>query len=177
MIQTGRLLLRPIGPQDREAIAALLGSSVVRHYLGGARFGDAAERRIEESMRYQADHGMSRWGMERRTDGRLIGQCGLVPYLHPDTPITGDIEMGWQLAEDCWGQGYAREAAEASLAWGWANLTAPRIVAITVPANRASVALMERIGMTPRPDLDFDHPLYPPGDALRRHIAYEVLRP
>jgi len=81
------------------------------------------------------------------------------------------------LREDVWGQGYAREAAEASLAWGWANLDCARIVAITVPANKRSWGLMERLGMSRRPELDFGHTLFPKGHPLHRHITYAIGRP
>ena len=65
----------------------------------------------------------------------------------------------------------------ASLAWGWANLDAERIVAITVPANRASWGLMERLAMTRRPDLDFGHPAFAEDHPLHQHITYAIGRP
>ena len=73
--------------------------------------------------------------------------------------------------------GYAKEAAHASLAWGWANLDASRIMAITVPANTASWGLMTRLGMIRRTDLDFGHPSFEPGHPLHRHIVYVAERP
>ena len=91
-------------------------------------------------------------------------------------PITDEIEIGWRLAHDAWGQGYAREAAEASLAWGWANLPVPTIAAITVPANTRSRGLMERLGMVRVADGDFDHPDVPDGSPLQRHILYRIAR-
>jgi len=74
------------------------------------------------------------------------------------------------------GQGYAREAAVASLAWAWANLPVPAIMAITNLANTRSWGLMERLGMTRYPDEDFDHPEVPEGDPLRLHILYCIHR-
>ncbi|MDO6416510.1 GNAT family N-acetyltransferase [Sphingomonas sp. BIUV-7] len=177
MIETERLLLRPIGPDDRDAVATMFASPSGRRYLGGPRPADEAWDAIVAMMACQAAYGMSCWGVERRADARLIGVCGLAPFARADTPIEGEIEIGWQLAEESWGQGYGLEAAKASLAWGWGHLPAPRIVAITVPANLPSVRLMARLGMTPRPDLDFDHPLFAAGDPLRRHVTYEAQRP
>jgi RimJ/RimL family protein N-acetyltransferase len=81
------------------------------------------------------------------------------------------------LRREAWGQGYAREAAEASLAWGWATLDIPRITAITVPANHRSWNLMERLGMTRDPAADFDHPAVPDGSPLKQHILYRIVRP
>jgi RimJ/RimL family protein N-acetyltransferase len=92
-------------------------------------------------------------------------------------PIDGEIEIGWRLREDVWGRGYAREAASASLRWAWRSLQCDRIFAMTVPANRASWGLMERIAMVRRPDLDFGHPLFPANHPLHRHIVYAAARP
>ncbi len=63
-------------------------------------------------------------------------------------------EVGWRLREDAWGQGYAKEAAIASLDFAFDTLGADRVVAITFPGNEASWGLMERLGMTRRPELD-----------------------
>src|SRR3546814_17049402 len=71
------------------------------------------------------------------------------------------VEIGWRVRSDAWGAGYAREAAEASIAWGWANLACDAIHAITTVANVRSRGLMERLGMKRLPDLDFDHPAVP----------------
>ena len=123
---------------------------------------------------FQTEHGYCFWAVERRADARFIGFCGLKPgkYTWPDEP-----EIGWRLARDAWGQGYAREAAAASLAWAWANLDAPTVAAITVPANTRSWGLMERLGMTRDPAGDFDHPDVTVGSPLRRHLTYRIARP
>jgi RimJ/RimL family protein N-acetyltransferase len=115
--------------------------------------------------------------MERRADGVFIGYCGLKIVLDADLPIAGEVEIGWRLREEAWGQGFMREAALAALRWAWANLDVKRVIAMTVPANRRSWGLMERIGMTRRPGLDFGHPQFPENHPLHRHIVYGVDRP
>jgi RimJ/RimL family protein N-acetyltransferase len=75
------------------------------------------------------------------------------------------------------GQGYACEAAQAALDWAWANLDVRRVVSFTVPANRPSWRLMERLGMARRPDLDFAHPRFPADHPLSGHITYAIERP
>jgi RimJ/RimL family protein N-acetyltransferase len=87
------------------------------------------------------------------------------------------MEIGWRLARPYWGQGYAREAAEASITWGWANTDTPEIAAMTVIANSNSWGLMERLGMVRDFEADFDHPAVAEGDPLRRHILYRIARP
>ena len=71
-------------------------------------------------------------------------------------PINGEVEIGWRLREDAWGQGYAHEGAMASLDWGWRNLSCKRIVATAVDRNNRSRGLMERLGMKRALDMDFD---------------------
>ena len=177
MIETERLILRPWREADRASYVALHRSPAICRYLGGVHSDARIEEGIAGLKRSQARYGYGRWMIERRTDGRLLGVCGPRPYDRVGTPIHGEIEIGWLLADDLWGQGYAREAAQASLDWGWANLDVSQIVAITVPANTASWGLMERLGMIRRPDLDFGHPAFDPCDPLHHHIAYVAERP
>jgi len=95
----------------------------------------------------------------------------------PGTPVADDVEIGWRLRVDAWGEGFATEAAAAVLSWAWANLPVDRIVSFTIPANLASQRVMERIGMDRRPDLDFAHPNFPPDHQLSVHVAYAADRP
>jgi len=76
--------------------------------------------------------------LERKADGAFLGYCGLKVTNLPGTPVADDVEIGWRLREDAWGQGYATEAATAVLDWAWANLNAPRIVSFTIPTNLSS---------------------------------------
>ena len=111
-----------------------------------------------------------------RADQVTIGFCGLKPGA-PDTPIEGMLEIGWMLAVPYWGGGYAREAAAASLAWGWANRHEDSIVAITARHNMKSRMLMERLGMVYDPGLDFAHPLFGADDPRRDTVTYRIMRP
>lgn len=134
---------------------------------------DAMAERFEG---YARDHGYTFWSVERRADRAVIGTCGLKPGA-TGTPIAEQVEIGWRLARAAWGQGYAFEAAQATLVRGWANTGVDEIVAITVPDNVASWTLMERLGMTRAAGGDFDHPLVPDGSPLKRHILYKIGRP
>ena len=169
--------MRPWRAEDRAPYIELCRSASVMAFLGGPPSEaeiDAALGRVRAS---QERNGFCFWAIERREDAAFLGFCGLKVADTPGTPIEDEIEIGWRLGEPYWGQGYAREAALASLRWAWTNLTAPRVIAITVPANRRSWGLMERIGMTRRPELDFGHPLFPESHPLHRHISYAVDRP
>src|SRR3546814_3732503 len=81
--------------------------------------------------------------------------------------------MGWRLAYEAWGEGLATEGAAAALAWGFANLDTPEIVAFTARSNLRSQAVMRRIGMTPAPERDFLHPNLAHDHPLRPHRSEE----
>lgn len=174
MIETERLILRPWRDEDVAPFHAMSQDPEVMRFIGPPTTLEQAWQARRRMGACQDEHGHCFWAVERRTDGAFIGFCGLKPGK---PPIVGEVEIGWRFAPTCWGQGLAREAAVASLAWGWANLDAPAIAAITVPANTRSWGLMERLGMTRFPDEEFDHPNLAPGDPLRRHLLYRIARP
>jgi RimJ/RimL family protein N-acetyltransferase len=101
----------------------------------------------------------------------FIGFVGLsVPRF--EAHFTPCVEIGWRLAYEYWGRGYATEAARAVLDFGFQQLALREIVSFTTTANLRSRAVMERIGMTRTPADDFDNPGVPAGHALRRHVLY-----
>jgi RimJ/RimL family protein N-acetyltransferase len=175
MIQTGRLILRPWRQEDHAPFAAMGRSPAVMAHLGDLLDDAQVAAGIARQNDFQVTYGCCFWAIERHDDGAFLGFCGLKPGSVG--PLVGEIEIGWRLREDAWGQGYAKEAAIASLAWGWQQLNAPRIMAITTPANRASWGLMERLGMERRVDLDFSHPDFAEGHPLCAHITYVAERP
>lgn len=101
-----------------------------------------------------------------KSDGTLIGKCGLARIETPVAPeeLRNAIQVGWTLRADCWGQGYAREAAQAALALAFERWGLPRVYAQTSERNAASWGLMERLGMERRADLDYPDADYPPED-------------
>lgn len=154
-LETPRLVLR----DWREADWALYWHSTntpeVMRWLGGVQTAEqlqAGRSRIES---YRRDFGHTFWVVERKADEAVLGFCGLKRSNRVGGP-QGDHEIGWRLRADAWGQGYAREAATASLHHAFTALKAPYVIALTVEGNRASWGLMQRLGMMRRPDLDFD---------------------
>lgn len=172
MIETTRLRLRVWQDADCEPFCAMGQDAEVMRYLPKMtrEQSDAAVRRM---IAIEAEHGYVFWAVERKIERDFIGFCGILP---PRSPIN-EHEIGWRLVRHAWGLGYAREAAEASLAWAWANLDVAAIIAITTLANTRSWGLMERLEMVRQPLEDFDHPEVPEGDPLRPHILYRIHRP
>lgn len=174
-LETERLVLREWREGDVAPFHALCSDGRVMEYLGPPLDREEAEAAIARQNALLATVGYCFWALERRSDGAFLGFCGIKPGPE-GTPLDGLPEIGWRLAHGAWGQGYAREAALAALAWGFANLFDQAIWAMTVPDNLRSRGLMQRLGMRRHERLDFDHPALAEGDPLRRHIVYAIGR-
>jgi RimJ/RimL family protein N-acetyltransferase len=175
--ETERLILRQWRDSDRTEYLATCNTDAVTAHLGGPATVEEMDSAFARIRKSQEDNGFGFWAIERKSDHTFLGYCGFKVVRDEGAPIEGEVEIGWRLREDAWGQGYAQEAALACLDWAWSNLDLDRIVSITVPANRPSWRVMERIGMTRRPDLDFAHPSFTPGHPLSAHITYVAERP
>lgn len=175
MIETERLILRPPVEADLEPFAAMSADPEVMRHFPALLDRDECRAMFGRINARIADRGYGFWAVERKSDGAFIGLAGLQDYK-PEMPLTG-IEAGWRLARQAWGQGYASEAARASLAFAFETLGASRVSAITATGNLPSQAVMRRIGMTARPELDFDHPALPVGHPLSRHVVFVAQAP
>ena len=171
-IETARLILRDWREADVAPFIRYTNTPAVMQWLGGVQADDELQKSIRtRMMRWQIERGFTFWAVERKADGALLGFCGLKLADTPGTNIEGVHEVGWRLREDAWGQGYAKEAAIASIAHAFETLGAGRVVAITFRENRPSWGLMERIGMTRRPEDDYDDPRFP---TLNPTIVYDI---
>lgn len=173
MIETTRLILRPWRDDDRAPFAAMGQDAEVMRHLGPLLDRAGSDAIVDRLIAMQAVLGHCFWALERRDNGAFIGFCGLKMAPLGIAGLSGVPEIGWRLARAAWGQGFASEAAQASLDWGWREGFG-RIVSMTVPANVRSQAVMTRIGMRRRADLDFDHPNLAEGNPLRPHVAFDI---
>lgn len=176
MIETERLILRGWTDADREPYADIMVHPEVGPWLGGPFTRTQAYERIERFTASLAETGLGRLAIERKADGRLIGHCGLAPSPVAEGVPQG-LEIGWALAPDAWGSGFAVEAARAVIADGFARTEAPEILAFTGAANLRSQAVTRRLEMRRIAARDFDHPLLAANHPLRRHIVYAAPRP
>lgn len=169
--ETERLILRDWREEDASDFHRLHCDPQVMATLGPiGNLAYTVDLITELQNRAQRNGGHTYWAVERKIDKRVIGFCGL-DRGHEGT-IVGELEIGWRLASDCWGQGYAREGALASLDWVNRHRPSERVVAMTAHINMRSRGLMERLGMTHRPDMDFHHSSLPEDDPLRPHVVY-----
>lgn len=178
-LRSERLLLRTWRNEDLTPLAAMVADPEVMRYFPATQSTAEAGQLMERVRAHFAEHGFGLWALERNDNGAFIGFTGLgvvgfnAPFCNPAGPT---IEIGWRLARDAWGQGFASEAARAALACAFERLRLPEVVAFTVPANQPSRAVMERMGMRRNPADDFQHPNLPDGHPLRAHVLYRLAR-
>ena len=148
VLETARLVLRPFQPEDLDAQAKTLGDPEVVRHLGGKPFSrEDTWRRLLCAPGLWTLLGFGYWALVRRSDGAYVGQLGFADFKREMTPsIEGLPEIGWILAPDMHGQGYATEAALAALAWSDKVLDPPETVAIIDAANTASIRVAEKCG-------------------------------
>jgi RimJ/RimL family protein N-acetyltransferase len=174
-LETRRLRLRAWSERDLAAFAGLNADPRVMEFFPKPlerTESDALALRIREHF---ARHGFGLWAVEVPGVADFIGFVGLsVPSFR--APFMPCVEIGWRLAHDHWGRGYATEAARAALSVGFRDLTLDEIVSFTVPLNWRSRRVMERLGMTRSAFDDFEHPALPEGHVLRPHVLYRLNR-
>lgn len=170
--QTDRLILREWAEGDADRFYEIMNTPAVMKHLGGVQDRSVWEAAVGRVFGFQRDFGHTFWLLERKSDGELLGFCGLKRVNAEGTNMTGQFEIGWRLCESAWGQGYAKEAAIASLDLAFGRFGARHVVALTVEQNLESQGLMKRLGMSHREDLDFVDPRL--GPELNPTIVYRI---
>lgn len=175
-VSTERLRLRPWRDDDLEPFAALNADAAVMEFMPACLERSDSDALAARIRAHFERHGFGAWAVEVPGNAPFIGFVGLsVPAF--EAHFTPCVEIGWRLAREHWGRGYATEAAQAALAHGFGPLGLGEIVSFTVPANLRSRAVMERLGMRRDPAEDFEHPALPEGHRLRCHVLYRLRRP
>lgn len=172
MPETKRLKLRSWRASDLEGFAALNADPETMKY-----FPATLDRLANDAMatRFQSlidEFGWGFWAVEEKESGAFIGFVGL-NKPSAELPFSPCVEIGWRLSRDFWGKGYATEAANAALSFGFEHLSLEEIVSFTALSNQRSQKVMERLFMQRDPN-DFDHPSLPLGHPLRRHCLYRL---
>ncbi len=174
-LHTLRLRLRAWRPEDRESFATLNADpTVMEHFpepLSHSQ-SDLLADRIEEHLQKEG------WGLWAVEVARTQAFAGFVGLNRPafQARFTPAVEVGWRLPRQYWGNGYATEAAEAALAYGFQSRGLAEIVSFTSTGNLRSQRVMEKLGMRRNPEDDFDHPGLPRDHRLCRHVLYRLTR-
>jgi RimJ/RimL family protein N-acetyltransferase len=176
-LETPRLVIRNWQDGDRELFFRINSDDRVMAFFPFRRDREQADRLFDMLRDGIARNGYGFAALELRATGAPIGFAGIQPAgLEPVLPAE-TFEIGWRLAPEFWGSGYATEAARALLAYGFDHLGLDEIVSFAVWNNTRSTAVMERIGMRRDPGSDFDHPKVPESHPdLRRHVLYRLTR-
>ena len=173
MIETRRLVLRPWRSSDLPLFAEQNADPVGMRFLNGVLTRAESDAYVARAERHLAETGFCKWAVEAPGLAPLIGAVGL-SWLKFEASFAPAVEVAWRLNRRYWGFGYATEAAAACIDDGFTRVGLTEIVALTALSNRASIRVMERLGM--RRTIEFDHPNPPNGSPLRRHILYRLSR-
>ena len=161
-LETERLLLRPWRRDDLDPYARIVADPEVMATMLGPV---PRERAVAQVARFAAGDRIYHWAAELRATGELVGRIGLLE--HPEFPGPDRVEVGWLLARGAWGRGLATEGGAAALAHAFGELGLSRVISLTLRGNVRSRAVMERLGMTRRGELEWrGHP----------HVWYAVER-
>jgi RimJ/RimL family protein N-acetyltransferase len=172
-LTTERLTLRPWQETDLEPFALLNQNSRVREFFPSCLTAEESHLEARWHARFIEEHGWGFWAVSLKEGPDFIGFIGL-QYVGFEACFTPAVEIGWRLAVEHWGKGYATEGAKAALEFGFTHLQLPEIVSFTAAGNRRSRAVMEKIGMAHCPQLDFEHPRLEKGHPLRQHALYRL---
>jgi RimJ/RimL family protein N-acetyltransferase len=175
VIATARLRLRRWLERDRRPFAALNADPRVMAYFPSVLSCDESDAAFDRIEAHFDRHGFSLWAVEIPAVTPFAGFIGLsMPTF--EAHFTPCVEIGWRLAAEHWGRGYATEGARAVLGVGFGVFSLDEIVSFTACTNQPSRRVMEKIGMVRDPRDDFDHPAIVAGHPLRRHVLYRRQR-
>ena len=170
---TERLILREWRNEDAEAFAELNADAAVREFFPGTLSRKESDNEFKRIQDRFADQGFGLWAVEVPRVAEFIGFIGLnrPGFMAHFTPC---IEIGWRLAAQHWGKGYATEGAAEILRFAFEELKLEEIVSFTTINNIRSRRVMEKLGMQRSADDDFNHPKLAADHPLRPHVLYRI---
>ena len=174
-LESARLRLRPWRDTDLPEFAAMCADPQVMRYFPACLSRLQSAALIGRVRGHFAEHGFGLWALERKDTGAFIGFTGLmnVSFAAPFSPA---VEIGWRLAPEHWGLGYASEAAWTVLRCGFDRLALKEVVSFTTQTNTPSEKVMQAIGMHHDSADDFEHPKLAADHPLRHHVLYRITR-
>jgi RimJ/RimL family protein N-acetyltransferase len=173
-LHTGRLVLRPWRDADLEPFARMVADPRVQEHFPSVNTREEAEAMAARIRQGFGDWGFGLWAVETPE----LPFAGYVGLSRPtfDAHFTPCVEVGWRLAAEAWGRGYASEGARAAVRHGFDVAGLEEIVSFTVPQNRRSRRVMEKLGMRHDPADDFLHPRFAEDPRMGPHVLYRLSR-
>ena len=172
-LSSDRICLRQWRDADREAFATMNADARVMEFFRSPLSHVESDAMVDGIERHFHQHGFGLWAIEVPGVASFIGFAGLSVQRFR-AHFTPCVEIGWRLAFEHWGRGYATEAARLALGYGFVTVALREIVSYTSATNHRSRAVMERLGMHRDPADDFDYPALPEGHPLRLHVLYRL---
>lgn len=173
-IRTPRLFLRQWREADRQPCAAINADPDVMRFFPSTQTAESSSRSVDTWAEEIEQRGWSNWAVEVTESGRFAGFIGLTVPRRA-LPFMPCVEVGYRLAKEHWGHGFASEGARAALDFAFERLHLQEVVSFTALLNLPSQAVMKRIGMLDANE-DFDHPAVPQASPLKRHCLYRIDR-
>jgi RimJ/RimL family protein N-acetyltransferase len=170
-LETDRLVLREWRERDRDPFAAMNADGEVMRYYPATQSRERSDALVARICAHFERHGFGLFALEEKQSGSFVGYTGF-QVVEVECPIKGELEIGWRLDRAFWRRGLAFEAVSACLDWVERMPSVPRIVSMTAAINGPSRGLMEKLGLTHRPELDFHHPTIERSSPLVRHVVY-----
>jgi ribosomal-protein-alanine N-acetyltransferase len=145
ILDTPRLILREFSADDVDALGSVLSDPETMRFYPAALDRTGVEEWIARNLRRYAKDGHGLWAIVLKANGELIGDCGLTVQ---EVDSADEIEIGYHVRRDYWGQGLATEAARACRDFGFARLPVDRLISLIRPENLPSRRVAEKNGMT-----------------------------
>jgi len=154
IVETDRLIVRTLAPEDVEPLAALWCDPAATPYMGGPRSFDAVCRSLQEDLALPEQPTFDLWPTIEKGSGRLVGHCGLL-----DKEVAGrlEIELAYVIAPAAWGRGFATEAGRAIRDHALTGLGCKRLIALIHPANAASERVAAKLGFRQEGEVERPH--------------------
>jgi len=171
-IKTKRLLMRQWRDEDLFDFWLLNSDPEVMQYLPVIPSEEDSNVLANKIINLLEENGWGFWAVETISDNSFIGFVGLNKPKY-ELPVNPCIEVGWRLARNYWGKGYATEAGKASLEFAFNNLNVNEIYSFTSVANKRSEAVMGRLNMV-NTNSNFNHPTIPDNSPYKEHVLYKI---
>lgn len=171
-LKTNRLILRQWHESDLIPFARLNADSNVMEYypkIMNESESNAMAKTLKDLIKKK---GWGLWAVEEQATGEFVGFVGLHEPTY-NLPVTPCVEIGWRLAHQHWGKGYASEAAHIALKFAFTELKLKTVYSFTSVINKKSEAVMIRLNMK-KGYHNFNHPMLPEGNPLEEHLLYKM---
>jgi len=173
-LRTDRLILRQWKKEDFPLFAKINADPVVMEYYPNILREDESNAMANKLEALISERSWGFWAVETIKEHKFVGFVGLHKPTY-ELPVTPCVEVGWRLGREYWRNGYATEAAEASLNFAFEELGLNEVYSFTPISNKKSWSVMRRLNMEDTGN-NFEHPMIPENHPLREHVLYKITK-